>query len=96
MSSDFLKGELFNTVDFEVEEKESEKRSINQPKMCPRCGQPGSGPYERWVTNGRTDKKYEPYFYFAHHKDGKLTWCYLSRKMVQEPLDNKVLEAETP
>jgi hypothetical protein len=62
-------------------------------KKCPRCGKPGTGPYERWVKNSR-GKRYEPYLYFAHRENGKLKWCYLGR--VKKELDNKTEQLEAP
>lgn len=47
-------------------------------KLCPRCGQPGSGPYARWVRNSR-GKRYEPYYYFAHRQGKKIKWCYIGK-----------------
>lgn len=56
-------------------------------KVCPICGQPGSGPYPRWVRNSRK-AKYEPYFYFKHVvKEGgkrRLKWCYVPREMIDD------------
>jgi hypothetical protein len=52
-------------------------------KLCPKCGLEGSGPYARWVLNP-IKKRYEPYYYFAHKREGKIKWCYLGR------LSNKV------
>jgi hypothetical protein len=62
------------------------KGSDNQrkpKKLCPKCHLEGSGPYARWVLNP-LKKRYEPYYYFAHKREGKVKWCYLGR------LSNKV------
>jgi hypothetical protein len=53
-------------------------------RKCPRCGESGSGPYYRWVKNSK-GKRYEPYGYFAHKINGKIHWCYLGKKK----LDNR-------
>jgi hypothetical protein len=58
-------------------------------KLCPRCGLPGSGPYQRWVRNSR-HKRYEPYSYFAHKHGKTIKWCYLS-KVKASRLDNTEL-----
>jgi len=52
-------------------------------KICPVCGQPGSGIYQRYVLNGAKDR-YEPYLYFAHRvkvpgKGWTIKWCYIGR-----------------
>lgn len=61
---------------------------LSNTKKCPRCGQPGSGPHERWVRNSR-HKRYEPYLYFSHRVNGKQTWCYLGKAEPKKPeLDN--------
>lgn len=95
-------------IEGEKETKTSQAKKQKKPqpklsnkKLCPRCGKPGSGPYSRWVRNGR-GKRYEPYFYFAHREGGKLRWCYLGKRKVldnrEQPLDStlsntKMLEA---
>ena len=55
------------------------KQSLSNKKVCPRCGKPGTGPYERWVRNSR-GKRYEPFQYFAHREGGRVRWCYLGKK----------------
>jgi len=52
-------------------------------KLCPRCGEPGSGPYSRYVLNP-LKKRYEPYYYFCHRIEGKIKWCYIPKKMINE------------
>ncbi len=55
------------------------RKSALSNKKCPRCGKPGSGPHERWVRNSQ-GKRYEPYQYFAHRESGRIRWCYLGKK----------------
>lgn len=50
----------------------------DKKKRCPRCKAKGTGPYARWVLNGRK-QRYEPYLYFAHKTGKKIKWCYLGR-----------------
>lgn len=86
---------LSNTLssDNKVNQKTSKPR-----KLCPQCGQPGSGPYSRWVLNSR-HKRYEPYQYFAHRQGRKIHWCYLGRQKpvqrceVPSELDKILMEA---
>ena len=48
---------------------------MKEKKICPRCGQPGSGPYGRWAKK----PQFRPYFYFAHKINGRLSWCYIGK-----------------
>jgi hypothetical protein len=68
-------------------------------KKCPRCGQPGSGPYSRWVRNSQ-GKRYEPYLYFAHREGSRVRWCYLGKAKLDNKggaqLSNKTEQLEAP
>lgn len=51
-------------------------------KICPRCGELGSGPHAKWVLNCQK-RRYEPYYYWAHSikVEGKykVRWHYIGR-----------------
>jgi len=57
------------------------EKKKKERKLCPTCGNLGSGPYARWVLNWQ--KKRYVYNYFAHKikKNGKWTtkWCYITK-----------------
>ena len=48
---------------------------MSEPKICPKCEQPGWGPTPKWVTNSKGKK----YFYevFVHPKRGRMVPHYI-------------------
>jgi hypothetical protein len=57
-------------------------------KLCPKCHLEGCGPFSRYVLNARK-KRYEPYYYFAHKHNGKISWCYIPRKELSNTTETK-------
>lgn len=97
--SSFLNGDLFaSSESLELGAEISKSKAIKRPlsnkekKICPRCQRPGTGLYSRWVRNP-SGRVYTPYFYFAHKNQSKIKWCYVSRVLAKELLDN---EREAP
>ena len=68
------------------------RKALN--RICPICGETGSGAYGRWVRNGRSPKQYKPYYYFKHlitvEQGGKLVkkikWCYMTKEQYDDYL----------
>jgi len=60
-------------------------------EICPRCGKEGSGLHEKWVLNEQK-VRYEPYYSFAHSKDGKVVWCYIAKRLAIEIIHSKALQ----
>lgn len=95
--SSFEDGDLFCSLELGAEISKPQVikglLSNKEKKICPRCQKPGTGLYSRWVRNS-IGRVYTPYFYFAHKTDAKIKWCYISRVLAKEMLDNlKVMEA---
>ena len=54
--------------------------SLPKLKKCPKCGRRGSLHRKVIRVKGRTYS----YLYFAHYDHGKVSWCYIPRKMLEE------------
>jgi len=66
-------------------ETTNQEREYRKGALCPKCGSSGSGLHQKWVLNWRKHK-YEPYYYFAHSRKGKVAWCYIRKKAAIEIL----------
>jgi len=62
--------------------KRKSLKKIKELKVCPKCGEKGSGLYRKWVLNAYK-KKYYPYYYFAHSRHGKIKWCYIKKGIAE-------------
>jgi len=99
-SSGFEKGELFSPSQDPVVESAEQFDSLELDtskgrKLCPRCGLPGTGPYERYVLNGQK-KKFEPYSYFKHRNGKSIKWCYLGKANKPKVSNCEEKEVEAP
>jgi len=54
-------------------------RELDNPKICAKCGQKGSGPYLRWVRNKKGKRYWYAYFAHPQGKHNKIRWCYIGR-----------------
>lgn len=47
--------------------------------------------HKKWVLNEQK-RRYYPYYYFAHSKDGEIDWCYIRKAFALEILSSEKLQ----
>lgn len=73
---------------------------MSKENICPKCGDPGHGPYTKMTRNRADGNTYRKYTYFMHkveNPDGsvKTKWCYIKKSLAKElnqKLPNQVQE----
>ena len=77
-------GKKARKVERKAKKKARKVRRESKPRLCPKCHQPITGIYPKWVYNHQK-KRYEPYLYACHKvKQGNKwinKWCYIGRKL---------------